>query len=327
MSSHVSSGTAPYPGPAYIGDLGRSGLDLRRWHAGSPFADQDDAADFARSWTDGSLGLFVHEISARDLQITAVATDDLIAVAIPLEAQPDRTLTVEQISTSERPHFIEFIALPRHSSISIVGLDKGMKSITLLVRAADFPELFGSDHDLPEMIARLARDHSSMIRSHAFPCSVERVAREIWEAARDGRFSPLFCRYKSAELLNALFEYWMFEDEHSDDSPCSDRERIGVLKVRELIETDPVNLRSIDELARLAGMNRTKLRSLFKRLCGTTMVNFRTDMMMRTADAMLRESDLPVAEISFQLGYSEPSSFNTAYRRFFGHPPGRARRP
>ena len=289
-------------------------------------ADGGSADDFARSWTDGSFGLFVHEITTCDLKITASATDDLIAVAIPLEDNPDRTLTVEEQCTSERPHFIEFISLPRDTSITIRGAQKGMKSITLLLRTADICASCGPLSALPQVVARFALEHSSMIRSHSFPCSVERVARDIWEAAREDRLSPLFCRFKSAELLNALFEFWTIEDQNLDSSSCSDQQRNGVWKVRQLIETDPVNVQSIDDLARLAGMNRTKLRSLFKQLCGMTMVDFRTGVVMRAADAMLRESQLPVADISFRLGYSEPSSFNTAFRRFFGHTPGRARR-
>lgn len=314
------------PGPKYVDDLERIGLKLCHWRAEPLGMVQADNTDFAYSWTDGTLGLFVHEITADGLQITASATEDLIAVAIPLEPNPHRTLTVEEISTSERAHCIEFISLPCHSSITVRGAQKGMRSITLLVRTENISDLCGPIDDLPEFLARMTREHHGMIRSHSFPCLVERVARDIWEAARGDHFSPLFCRYKAAELLNALFEYWIVEDRNIDAFLCSEKERLGVFKVRDLIEADPVNMPPIDELARQAGMNRTKLRYLFKQLCGMTMVDFRTTLVMRTADTMLRGSKLPVADISFQLGYAESSSFNTAYRRFFGHTPGRTRR-
>ena len=41
---------------------------------------------------------------------------------------------------------------------------------------------------------------------------------------------------------------------------------------------------------------------------------------------LIRDPQLPLAEVAFLLGYSDQSTFNTAYKRWFGASPGQARR-
>ena len=45
-----------------------------------------------------------------------------------------------------------------------------------------------------------------------------------------------------------------------------------------------------------------------------------------TAAALLRESDLPVAEIAHRVGYEDPSRFAAAFRRHTGRRPTELRR-
>lgn len=105
------------------------------------------------------------------------------------------------------------------------------------------------------------------------------------------------------------------------------KQRIDRLEqVRSLIEENPSQSRSIEELTRIACMNRTTLRDLFKRVYGTTISDYRTELLMRRAMSMIIEDDLPISEITFLLGYSDAANLSVAFKRFHGAPPGAFRR-
>ena len=320
-----------WPHPEYDRDLSRIGIDLQNWRL-TEFDEHPGrhpgigSTHVCMSWTDGEIGLFAQSIPTAFLHIKARIKTDLLAIAIPLEAAPERRLEVEGQSTTERPYMLELLPLPEAGKLDIIAGKGGMESVTLLLKADALARICGIPIvELPEALRSARASASGLLSSHSMPCAVERIAREILAAARVGNFSPLFCKGKSAELLYTLLEYWRSEEERPLETPICERERAGVERIRKLIERDPFASRPMEELSLLSGMNRTKLRYLFKRVCGTTISAFRAGILMHHADDMLRGTTLSIAEIAFRLGYSEASSFNIAYRRFFGHTPGRVR--
>ena len=64
-------------------------------------------------------------------------------------------------------------------------------------------------------------------------------------------------------------------------------------------------------------------RTLHRRLAaeGTTFRSVVTTLRMELADRALREPDLPIGEIAFRLGFSEPSAFHRAFKRWTGWQP------
>ena len=47
---------------------------------------------------------------------------------------------------------------------------------------------------------------------------------------------------------------------------------------------------------------------------------------LRTARTLLRQTDMPLKQIAYQLGFSSPSNFSTAFRRSSGLSPAKFRR-
>jgi AraC-like DNA-binding protein len=73
-------------------------------------------------------------------------------------------------------------------------------------------------------------------------------------------------------------------------------------------------------VARELGMS---ARTLSRRLAeeGTTFARIVEEYRASMAKGLLQESDLQVTEIAFVLGYSELSTFSTAFRRWTGKTP------
>jgi AraC-like DNA-binding protein len=74
----------------------------------------------------------------------------------------------------------------------------------------------------------------------------------------------------------------------------------------------------------IAGQIGITKRTLRRRLadCGLSFRQLRHDLLRSCAEQMLRDDRLPVAEVSYLLGYAEPSNFHRAFRRWTGFSPG-----
>jgi AraC-like DNA-binding protein len=96
--------------------------------------------------------------------------------------------------------------------------------------------------------------------------------------------------------------------------------------VRSLIEENPARHHVIEELGRMAAMNRTKLRAAFKLVYGMTLSDYQTASRMRLAERRLRSTELSLESVAHEVGYANAASFVVAYKAFFGSTPGRARK-
>lgn len=81
------------------------------------------------------------------------------------------------------------------------------------------------------------------------------------------------------------------------------------------------------DLASVASRLHMSVRTLQRRLrhAGTSFTTLRRAMRREAAQVMLREQSRSVAEIAWLLGYSEPSAFHRAFKRWTGESPARWR--
>lgn len=75
---------------------------------------------------------------------------------------------------------------------------------------------------------------------------------------------------------------------------------------------------TIIDLAKIVGINQTKLKSGFKELFGTTVFGYVKDLQMEKARQLLLGEKLYVSEVADQIGYKHPQHFAAAFKRKFG---------
>ncbi|MEM9771955.1 MAG: AraC family transcriptional regulator [Cyanobacteria bacterium P01_D01_bin.73] len=76
-----------------------------------------------------------------------------------------------------------------------------------------------------------------------------------------------------------------------------------------------VNPPSVEELARLVGTNRFKLNQGFRQVYGTTPFGYLRNCRLRNARSLLLMSELSVAQVAEEVGYTCRSKFATAFRQ------------
>ncbi|GAA0726015.1 hypothetical protein GCM10009430_32530 [Aquimarina litoralis] len=75
---------------------------------------------------------------------------------------------------------------------------------------------------------------------------------------------------------------------------------------------------SIDELSEVANMGKTKFKMLFKQVFGLPPISYKQKIKMEYAKEKLSSKEMSASEISYQIGYSHPSKFTIAYKKYFG---------
>ncbi|MFS4468331.1 helix-turn-helix transcriptional regulator [Maribacter sp. 2210JD10-5] len=78
---------------------------------------------------------------------------------------------------------------------------------------------------------------------------------------------------------------------------------------------------SLNELACIANMGVTKFKTSFKQLFGTPPIQYRNKIRMEFAREEIVAGRKTPTEISYDLGYSHPSNFTLAYKKYFNELP------
>ena len=81
----------------------------------------------------------------------------------------------------------------------------------------------------------------------------------------------------------------------------------------------------IKELAKISHLSVSALERRFKKYLGKTPNQFIMEVRLESARRDLVESDLPVAQIAYQSGFSEPSYFSKKFKALFGCLPSELR--
>lgn len=83
---------------------------------------------------------------------------------------------------------------------------------------------------------------------------------------------------------------------------------------------------TVEQLASLAGVNRSYFSTAFSEQVGLSPLQYMTKVRMAKATEMLAETTATVTEIAYSLGYASPFAFTRAFARHHGKPPSDYRR-
>ncbi len=94
-----------------------------------------------------------------------------------------------------------------------------------------------------------------------------------------------------------------------------------LFRVRERIDSNPLQTPSTEELCSLAEMSESKLRISFKSLYGTTLYAYTREAVMKRAMQMLANDELSIKNIATRCGYKNPAKFTSAFKDVHGITP------
>ena len=92
-----------------------------------------------------------------------------------------------------------------------------------------------------------------------------------------------------------------------------------------LMHAEPGKSWGLEELARSAAMSRTSFAERFRTVAGVPPLTYLNRWRMLLAQRALRDGDVRVGSLAFDLGYASESAFSTAFKREVGESPLRYR--
>jgi len=108
-----------------------------------------------------------------------------------------------------------------------------------------------------------------------------------------------------------------------------DREAVRDPRVQTVvtaIKTDLSKPWTAREMARLVNLSVSRFAHIFVEEVGQTPARFLLDARLTEAHRLLSKTFMTVKEVSTQVGFSDRSYFNRAFKRHFGCTPGAAKR-
>ena len=143
---------------------------------------------------------------------------------------------------------------------------------------------------------------------------------QLFSVQLSANATQLFYQGKLLELL-ALY----FSEKKPNTESCpflNNQDTVRKIKqakdhVLQHLESPP----SLKELARLAGLNEHQLKAGFKEIYGNTVFGYLLDHKLDNARVLLDSKKYQVAEVAYQIGYTNPSHFIAAFKKKFGVTP------
>ena len=279
------------------------------------------------AWAGRDMGLFVFDWADTTIvELEAFARKDLVVCSVVLdrdEASTDFAIGDSHFGAKGADMTVVFV--PQHEHFQFAtSVSRGLRAVTVVVDVMSMMKAHGLPAaTLPDSLLRMIRGRQVAMETLA-PGHFGAIARDV--AARRAMFPPLATLYyesKTFELISALLSELSRRDAllagEGDVAP-------GILDrlslVKQIIDQAPHRVFDVDDLARVAAMNRTKLRSAFRQVYGTTLSGYRTALMLQRADRALKQAGASVKQAARHAGYATASSFIVAYKRQYGVRPG-----
>ena len=276
------------------------------------------------AWAGRGMGLFVINYpGAEVVELDAVALRDVIICAVVLnDASTDFAIGDRAFAAEASDMTVIFV--PRGERYHFeTQAGRGLKAVTILIDPMAIMEAHGSPDTLPRSLFRTIKS-SETAMDKLVPGRFGLIAVDV--VARRGLFppiAPIYYEGKALELTSSLLDQVSRQDARRAGLGEFDPgilERLN--RAKQIIDHAPRGALDVAALEGAAAMNRTKLRTSFKRAFGMTLSNYRTALLLQRGDRALMEWGSSVQQAAYRAGYANASSFIVAYKRHFGINPG-----
>ena len=200
--------------------------------------------------------------------------------------------------------------------VSIAGCYKaGQRSRSLLLRTR--PEDIPDSAVAEQVDARLSE---TAVKPMAMSHRALLLARELTVPDSQGAVGRLLTESYALELLARTLQTEI-EPEDSSAARLSRRDYVKILRVRDMLMSEPGRDFTLGEIAGEAGMSVTVLKAKFSAAFGQPVFAFLRDVRMQRARDGLENEGWSVSQAAYFVGYRHPTNFSTAFRRKFGFAP------
>ena len=191
----------------------------------------------------------------------------------------------------------------------------GQRSQCLLVRAR--PEDMSDEAVAEQVEAQLS---GTAVKPMAMSHRAMQLAEELVSPVSEGPVGRLLAESCALEFLARALQTDM-EQEESSAARLSRQDYVKLLRVRDMLMSQPERNFTLGEIAGEAGMSVTVLKAKFSAVFGQPVFAFLRDVRMHRARDGLENKGWTVSQAAYFVGYRHPTNFSTAFRRKFGIAP------
>lgn len=149
--------------------------------------------------------------------------------------------------------------------------------------------------------------------------ATKNILIDIIRCACDIQIKKVYLKAKVFELLISMLT---IESTEKPSNRWTAKEIEVLTGIKEMISFNLQNNYSIEQLAEISGMNRTKLQEGFKDLFKKTIYAFTTDWKMLKAKMLLENNQgLSLKEVAALLGYRHTNHFSAAFKKRYNFSP------
>jgi AraC family transcriptional regulator len=207
-----------------------------------------------------------------------------------------------------------FMVPPEHE---LIGRGSGgeIHVVRCLYKAQAFDELLdGRKHLTREQLRKSLRMDSDVIGFF-----MRRLAEEAT--------SPGFASETLADSIGSALMIQCARQLFSTETTRRETCRSGLMTshlrlIEEFVECMDVGIPTVADIAKLCGFSQHYFCQLFRQRTGQSIGRYLANSRLRRAERLLAQTDLPLKEIAYRLGFANTANFTTAFRNEMRMPPG-----
>jgi len=128
------------------------------------------------------------------------------------------------------------------------------------------------------------------------------------------------------QLLSLLYHLEDFALENKKDIPRATTQQTLLRKFIQLIDNHYINKRTVQEYADMLSVTANYLSQSVKSVSGKNALTFIAERLATEARSLIQYTDFEVAEIAYQLNFSDPANFGKFFKKQVGLPPSEFRK-
>lgn len=163
---------------------------------------------------------------------------------------------------------------------------------------------------------------SSFLFFESMSAEAKLLLKHITEVNQHDSLGHFYTQVKVQELLYLAFRKLVLR-ESAPQQPINSADAERLLQVHNQLLSDLGTPPVLRVLAQQAAMSETKLKQLFKQTFGSSVYTYYQQARMKEAAFLLKQGQHSVAEVGYELGFSNLSHFSRLFEKHYGLNPKR----
>jgi AraC-like DNA-binding protein len=161
--------------------------------------------------------------------------------------------------------------------------------------------------------------------------NIDETSKEIWRILENNNkdsFDIINLKIEVHEMITRFFKTTLENSRIQEYKSLNNIDYSNVAKAEKIILhhlTSPFV--GVESIALDVHMSPTKLKSIFKSVFGSSMLQYHKEKNMQLAMQLIQNSDLPIKNIAVTTGYESASKFTATFKKRFGILPSEVLRP